>query len=292
MEIKKKTIERLAMTVVGNLIYAMGINLMINPIHLYSSGFTGISQLIRMFLVEVLHVPQIGGLDYMGIIYFLLNIPLFFLAYRVMGKKFCITTLGSIAMASAFLAIIPVPTTPIVEDRILAAVVGGMGSGVGAGLLLRAGTSQGGQDIIGVCLAKTHPNFKVGVIGIIISLFIYTICLFIYDIPTVLYSIVFSVVTGICIDKVHTQNIKQECMIFTKKAGLSKHIMEDLGRGVTAWDGEGVYTGEDTYVLVTVISKYEEHHLKELIAEHDPNAFMIITDNTRVVGNFVKRFTD
>ena len=209
-----------------------------------------------------------------------------------MGKKFCITTLGSIAMASAFLALIPVPATPIVEDRILAAVVGGIGSGVGAGLLLRAGTSQGGQDIIGVCLAKTNPNFKVGVIGIIISLFIYTVCLFIYDIPTVLYSIVFSVVTGVCIDKVHTQNIKQECMIFTKKAGLSKHIMEDLGRGVTAWDGEGVYTGEDTYVLVTVISKYEEHHLKELIAEHDPNAFMIITDNTRVVGNFVKKFTD
>lgn len=292
MKIKRRTIERVVMTVVGNLIYAMGVNLMINPIHLYSSGFTGISQLVRFFLLEVLHVPQIGNLDYMGIIYFLLNLPLFLLAYKVMGKQFCITTLGSIAMASAFLAIVPVPKVPIVEDRILAAVVGGIGSGVGAGLLLRAGTSQGGQDIIGVCMAKTHPNFKVGIIGIIISLFIYGVCLFIYDIPTVLYSIVFSVVTGVCIDKVHTQNIKQQCMIFTKKPGLSKHIIEDLGRGVTAWDGEGVYTGEDTYVLVTVISKYEEHHLRELIAEHDPNAFMIISDNTRVVGNFVKRFTD
>lgn len=292
MKIKRRTVERVVMTVVGNLIYAMGVNLMINPIHLYSSGFTGISQLVRLFLLEVLHVPQIGNLDYMGIIYFLLNLPLFLLAYKVMGKQFCITTLGSIAMASAFLAIVPVPKVPIVEDRILAAVVGGIGSGVGAGLLLRAGTSQGGQDIIGVCMAKTHPNFKVGIIGIIISLFIYGVCLFIYDIPTVLYSIVFSVVTGVCIDKVHTQNIKQQCMIFTKKPGLSKHIIEDLGRGVTAWDGEGVYTGEDTYVLVTVISKYEEHHLRELIAEHDPNAFMIISDNTRVVGNFVKKFTD
>lgn len=292
MKIKRRTVERVVMTVVGNLIYAMGVNLMINPIHLYSSGFTGISQLVRLFLLEVLHVPQIGNLDYMGIIYFLLNLPLFLLAYKVMGKQFCITTLGSIAMASAFLAIVPVPKVPIVEDRILAAVVGGIGSGVGAGLLLRAGTSQGGQDIIGICMAKTHPNFKVGIIGIIISLFIYGVCLFIYDIPTVLYSIVFSVVTGVCIDKVHTQNIKQQCMIFTKKPGLSKHIIEDLGRGVTAWDGEGVYTGEDTYVLVTVISKYEEHHLRDLIAEHDPHAFMIISDNTRVVGNFVKRFTD
>ena len=170
--------------------------------------------------------------------------------------------------------------------------LGGLGSGIGAGLVLRAGSSQGGQDVIGVCLAKTHPNFKVGTIGIVISICIYSICLFIYDIPTVLYSIIFAVVTGLGIDHVHVQNIKQECMIFTKKPGLSYAIMNDLKRGVTAWDGEGVYTGEDTYVLVTVISKFEEPHLKELIAKHDEHAFMIITDNTRVVGNFQKRFTE
>ena len=292
MHIDKKKTDKIIMTVAGNIIYAAGVNLMINPLHLYSGGFTGIAQLIRLFLLSVLHLPEIPGVDYMGIIYFAINIPLFVYAYKVMGKKFCITSLISIAMASFFLGIIPVPKTPIVDDRILASVVGGLGSGVGAGLVLRAGSSQGGQDIIGVCLAKTHPNFKVGTIGIVISLCIYTICLFIYDIPTVLYSIIFAVVTGLCIDKVHVQNIKQECMIFTKKAGLSNAIINDLGRGVTAWDGEGVYTGEDTYVLVTVISKYEEPHLRELIAHHDEHAFMIISDNTRVVGNFQKRFTD
>jgi len=292
MKLNKKTAERILMIVTGNLTYAMGVNLMINPLHLYSGGFTGIAQLLRLFLLEVLHLPQIPGVDYMGIIYFALNIPLFFMAYKVMGRKFCITTLISIAMASAFLGIIPVPSVPIVDDRILAASVGGLGSGFGAGLVLRAGSSQGGQDVIGVCLAKTHPNFKVGTIGIIISVCIYTICLFIYDIPTVLYSIIFAVVTGIAINRVHVQNIKQECMIFTKKPGLSYAIMNELGRGVTAWSGEGVYTGEDTHVLVTVISKYEEPHLRELIAQHDEHAFMIMTDNTRVVGNFQKRFTD
>ena len=292
MELNKKRIDRILMTVIGNLIYACGVNLMINPIHLYSGGFTGIAQLIRMFLTEFLHVPEIPGLDYMGIIYFALNIPLFFMAYKVMGRKFCITTLISIAMASAFLAVIPVPAVPIVEDRILASVVGGLGSGIGAGLVLRAGSSQGGQDVIGICLAKIHPNFKVGTIGIIISICIYSVCLFIYDIPTVLYSIIFAVVTGLSIDRVHVQNIKQECMIFTKKPGLSDRILHELERGVTAWDGEGMYTGEDTYVLVTVISKYEEPYLRELIAKHDENAFIIISDNIRVVGNFQKRFTE
>ncbi len=292
MELNKKKIDRILMTVIGNVLYASGVNLMINPIHLYSGGFTGIAQLIRLFLTGFLHMPEIPGLDYMGIIYFAINIPLFFMAYRVMGRKFCITTLISIAMASAFLAVIPVPAVPIVNDRILASVVGGLGSGVGAGLVLRAGSSQGGQDVIGVCLAKTHPNFKVGTIGIIISICIYSICLFIYDIPTVLYSIIFAVVTGLGIDRVHVQNIKQECMIFTKKPGLSDAILHDLNRGVTVWEGEGAYTGEDTHVLVTVISKYEEPHLRELIAKHDENAFMIISDNIRVIGLFQKRFTE
>ena len=292
MELNKKTINRIAMTILGNLSYAAGVNLMINPIHLYSGGFTGIAQLIRLFLTGFLHIPEIPGLDYMGIIYFTINIPLFFMAYKVMGRKFCITTLISIAMASAFLAIIPVPAVPIVDDRILASVVGGLGSGVGAGLVLRAGSSQGGQDVIGVCLAKTHPNFKVGTIGIIISICIYTICLFIYDIPTVLYSIIFAVVTGRGIDRLHTQNIKQECMIFTKKPGLADAILHDLNRGATIWDGQGAYTREDTQVLVTVISKYEEPHLREIIAKHDENAFMIISDNIRVVGLFNKRFTE
>ena len=292
MDLSRRRTEKILMTVAGNLIYACGVNLMINPLHLYSGGFTGIAQLVRLFLTGFLHAPEIPGIDYMGIIYFALNIPLFYYAYRVMGKKFCIVSLISIAMASFFLGIIPVPKVPIVEDRILAAVVGGIGSGVGAGLVLRAGSSQGGQDIIGVCLAKTHPNFKVGTIGIIISACIYAVCLFIYDIPTVLYSIIFAVVTGLCIDRVHVQNIKQECMIITKKPGLSAAIMNELGRGVTALDGEGMYTGEGTYVLITVISKYEEPHLRELIAHHDEHAFMIISDNIRVVGNFQKRFTD
>ena len=287
-----KKLYNIVITILGNFTYAAGVNLMINPIHLYSGGFTGIAQLIRTFLLNFLHVPQIGGVDYMGIIYFLINVPFFIMAYRVMGRKFCLTTLVSIAMASAFLALIPVPQTPIVDDRILASLVGGLGSGFGAGLVLRAGSSQGGQDLIGVCLAKTHPDFKVGAIGIVISVCIYSICLFMYDIQTVLYSIIFAVMTGIFIDKVHIQNIKIECMIFTKKEGLAEAIMTELSRGVTAWEGEGAYTKEGSHILVTVISKYEEAHLREIIARIDPQAFMIITDQARVAGNFEKRFVD
>ena len=233
--LNNKRLNIIILTVLGNLFYAAGVNIGINPIHLYSGGFTGIAQLIRTFLLEFLHIPQIPGLDYMGIIYFAINIPFFIMAYRVMGRKFCITTLISIVMASAFLSIIPIPAHPLVSDPMLCSIIGGLGSGVGAGMVLKAGSSQGGQDLIGVCLAKTNPDFKVGTIGIIISFCIYTICLFMYDIETVIYSMIFALMTGIFIDRVHTQNIKVEAMIFTKVDGLAQIVMKEMNRDSMAF---------------------------------------------------------
>ncbi|MBQ0005563.1 MAG: YitT family protein [Clostridiales bacterium] len=286
-----KLTEKIFLTIVGNLIYAAGNNVCITPLHLYSGGFTGVTQLIRIFLLQVLHLQE-NGFSYTGIIYFCINAPFFIIAYKVMGKKFLATTVVSIVMSSAFLSLIPIPVVPIIEDPMLASIIGGLGSGIGAGMVLRAGSSQGGQDLLGVCLAKTHPDFKVGTIGIIISICIYTICLVVYDVQTVLYSMIFAVVTGLAIDKVHIQNIKLEALIITKNEGIAAAIMEELRRGVTYWEGTGAYTKQDANILVTVISKYEEPLLKEIVGRVDPNAFVVITDNARVIGNFEKRFTE
>lgn len=288
----KRLAEKVFLTVVGNIIYAAGNNLCIMPLHLYSGGFTGIAQIIRTFLINFLHFPVVTGIDIFGVIYFLVNAPFFIYAYKVMGKKFCITTLISIVMASACLSLIPIPINPFIEDRMLASVVGGLGSGVGAGMVLKAGSSQGGQDLLGACLAKTHPQFKVGTVGIIISCCVYTICLFMYDITTVLFSIIFAVVTGMCVNRVHTQNIKMQAMIFTKEEGLCEQIMTELRRGVTTWDGIGAYTKEDSHIIVTVLSKYELPILEDIIARIDPNAFVIVQENVMVMGNFEKRFTE
>lgn len=286
-----KLMEKAFLTVVGNLIYAAGNNMCITPLHLYSGGFTGITQLVRIFLLQVLHLHE-SGISYTGIIYFCINAPFFIIAYRVMGKKFLATTVVSIVMSSVFLSVIPIPVTPIISDPMMASIIGGLGSGVGAGMVLRAGSSQGGQDLLGVCLAKTHPDFKVGTIGIIISICIYTICLVVYDVETVLYSMIFAVVTGLAIDKVHIQNIKLQALIVTKNPNMVDALLHEMRRGVTKLDGTGAYTGEGTQVLLTVLSKYEENQLRDIVAAHDPNAFVIITDNARVLGNFEKRFTE
>ena len=68
--------------------------------------------------------------------------------------------------------------------------------------------------------------------------------------------------------------------------------MDELSRGVTYWEGTGAYTGDSSHILLTMISKYEEPHLREIIERIDPNAFVILSEGSRVMGNFQKRFTD
>ena len=294
MELKmnKRTIEKIVLTIVGNVIFAAGNNLCIMPLHLYSGGFTGVAQLLRTFTINFTGIESVAGLGWVGIFYFLINVPMFLYSYRILGRKFCITTLISVVMSSACLSLIPIPTTPLITDKMLASIVGGMGSGVGAGMVLRAGSSQGGQDLLGAALAKTHPTFKVGTVGIIISCCVYSICLFMYDVTTVLFSIIFAVATGMCVNRVHIQNIKMQAMIFTKEEGLVDALLHELRRGVTTWDGIGAYTNEDSHVIVTVLSKYELPVLEDILARIDPNAFVIINENTQVLGNFEKRFTE
>jgi len=286
---KRRFYTETAWMLAGNMIFAVGVNMIITPLNLYNGGFMGIAQLLKIFAVSILHVPVITGLDVVGIIYFAINIPLFFYAKKIMGWKFCIKSLVSVGIASIFLIIVPIPDSPIFKDYFTTCFIGGIVAGTGAGMVLRAGSSGGGQDIIGVCLSKTHPNFSVGKISIAMNICIYVVCLFLFDIEIVVYSLIYTTILAFSLDKVHIQNINTTVMIFTKKSGVSHAINEKVGRGVTNWDGNGAYTNESSYVLVTVVSKYEIHQLKQVVREIDPNAFMIITEGNAIVGNFEKR---
>lgn len=275
--------------VVGSLLFALGVNLIIVPMSLYNGGFMGIAQLLRTFIVDFLHVPVPSGMDLAGMIYFVMNIPLFYMGYRVLGKGFAVKTLVTVAIQSIFMMIVPIPSQPIIEDYLTACIIGGIVAGTGTGLILRGRSSGGGQDIIGLCCSKRFPNFSVGRINILMNFFVYAICLFLFNIEIVIYSLIYATVLSLAIDRVHIQNINTSVMIFTKKAGISKAIMEQMGRGVTNWDGEGAYTNKTSYILFVLISKYEVGQLKQIVHSIDPRAFMIFTEGCSVDGNFEKR---
>ena len=291
-EKKKHMLYRVALVIGGNLLFAIGINRIITPMNLYSSGFTGISMLLRMLIVDVLNIPEPSGISYLGIIYWIVNMPLFYLAYKSLGKEFCITTAVSIGIASACMSLVPVAKTPLFDDYLTAVLVGGIISGTGAGLVLKGGTSGGGQDIIGVAMSKTHSNFSVGKISIAINTLVYGVCFFLFDIQTVVYSMIFAVINGLALDYQHTQNINVQVMIFTKKEGITNKVINEVKRGLTYWNGAGGYTDEDTYILMTMVTKYELPRLIEIVKSIDPDAFVMVNEGTKIYGRFEKRFTE
>lgn len=285
---KKRAMAQLGWTFLGSLLFALGVNLIIMPLDLYNGGFMGVAQLIRTFVVSVLHVDA-GNIDLAGIVFYILNVPLFYLAWKGIGKSFCVRTVIAATMESVLLTAIPIPTEPIVSDMLTACIIGGLIAGVGTGLILRGGSSGGGQDIVGILCAKKYPGFSVGKIGIIMNIGVYGICMMLFDIEVVIYSLIYATVTSLAIDKIHIQNINMSVMIFTKKIGIAKAIMEETGRGVTNWEGTGAYTNENTEILYVVISKYEVNQIKRIVQKIDPKAFMIFTEGTAVTGNFEKR---
>lgn len=285
---KKRALTQYGWTFMGSLLFGAGVNLIIMPMKLYNGGFMGVAQLLRTFVVSVLHVNA-GQIDLAGIIFYIINIPLFFLAWKGIGKSFCFRTVITATLESLFLTIIPIPTTPIINDMLTSCIIGGLISGAGTGMILRGGSSGGGQDIVGILCAKKYPGFSVGKIGIIMNIGVYGICMMLFDIEIVIYSLIYATATALAIDKVHIQNINMSVMIFTKKLGIAKAIMEETGRGVTIWEGSGAYTKENTEILYVVISKYEVNQIKRIVQGIDPKAFMIFTEGTAVTGNFEKR---
>ena len=285
---QKTMVMQIAGTLAGSVLFAAGVNLIIMPMNLYNGGFMGVAQLIRTFLASVFHI-HVSNFDLAGIIYYIINVPLFYWAWKYVGKGFFIRTVFAATFQTIFLTIIPVPTTPVITDLLTACIVGGLVAGSGTGLILRSGSSGGGQDIIGVICTKKYPGFSVGKIGMMMNVLVYGICFLMFDIEIVIYSLIYTVVLSLTIDKIHVQNINMSVVIFTKKEGVAEAIMNETGRGVTNWDGKGAYTKETSHILYVVINKYEVNQIKRIVQKIDQSAFMIFNEGSSVIGNFEKR---
>lgn len=285
---RKKILVKLCPLIIGSFLFSAAVNLFIVPSNLYNGGFLGMCQVIRYVLSYYGHI-NFEDFDISGLLYFLMNIPIFYLAYTRLGANFFMKTIISVVFNTLFLSIIRTPKVPLVNDILSACIIGGIIAGFGTGVTLRAGGSGGGLDIIGVYYAKKYPDFSVGKISIVFNLFVYGTCAILFNIPTVIYSIIYTTFTYIMCDKTHYQNIMVTIMIFTKVDGIDKLILEQLNRGVTCWNGNGGYTNEDTNILVTAASKYEAISIKKLVKNIDPNAFIIFNEGVSVVGNFEKR---
>ncbi len=280
--------RRLLTAVFGTFIFAAGVNLFIVPIGLYSGGFLGIGQILRTLLVEYAGLPIPKNFDIAGILLYIINIPLLFVAWKHLGKRFFFNTIICVTAQTIFFSIIPIPQVPILEDQLSASIVGGIIAGYGAGITLQNGGSGGGQDILGLYLMKKDRNFSVGKISMMINLLVYTACALMFNFTIVIYSLIYVAVYSFVTDHTHSQNQNMAAFIFTNSEDIIPAINTEFKRSATYWTGRGGYTHKECKVIYTALSRYEAMKLRQMIKQLDPNAFIVFSDIKNIFGKFDK----
>ncbi|MEA4811105.1 MAG: YitT family protein [Anaerolineaceae bacterium] len=279
-----QVISEYLLCILGGVIYAAAVNLFVFPAGIYIGNMTGIAQIIQD-LVK-LAFPQVG--DLMGYLVIALNLPLLIISFSSINRRFFLKTLMTVIALSATMQFVPVRfLIPDITDPLTQVIIGGVLSGFGAGLCLHSGGSGGGVDILGVYMTMKRKGFSVGKVTILIALIVYAYAFFKFPPSIVVYSILFILLFGFVVDRVHFQNIKIHVLIRTNDKKVLELIKGKLHRGATYWNAFGAYADAPTYFVSTVISKYELETLRRGIMGIDPFAFIIESNNVDVTGNFV-----
>lgn len=281
---QRKTVTEYSFSMIGGMLYAAGLNIFVIPLGLYIGTVTGIAQMLESI------INTMGGLDLeiTGPLLFIINIPLMLMTYQVINKSFFFKTLLTVAAQSLALAILPIPATPLIEDWLTLCIIGGLVSGFGAGLSLRHGGSGGGLDILGVWLSLKFRSFSVGKVSILISSIVMIYVAFNFPIEILIYSVVFTMIYSLVLDRVHYQNVKVFALIVTEKGEVAQFINQRTGRGITMWEARGIYSNTTKNVILAILDKYEFLNLKKELLEKDPELFMIDSERVDVTGTFDK----
>ena len=266
-------------TLLGAFIIAIAVSLFLLPNELSSGGFSGIATI----LYYLFNFP-------VGTTIIILNVPLFIFATLKIGKRFLLKSLLGTISLSVFIDILE-KLTPITHDKILACVYGGILTGLGTALILRAHSSTGGSDLAGNIIKEYKPMARTGNLIMIIDAIIVVLnVIFLKKVEIALYSAITIYLMGKVIDIIFEgiYFTKLVFIISDKSEEISKIIVNNIKRGVTGIYGKGIYTKENKLVLMCAIGRRELAELKSSIKEIDPNAFLIITNSREVLGTGFK----
>lgn len=271
--------KKIIIAMVYGFLAAVSVNLFLIPAKTYSSGVTGIAQLLTSL------VSYMGGSLSVAMLVFILNVPLLILAWFKINHQYAIFSIVAVFTSVLFLKVIPVPVHPIVTERFAGALFGGALIGLGVGLCFKAGFSTGGTDVI-VTLVGRLTGKRVGVVNNIINGMIILAAGIFFGWGAALYSIVEIFVSSLLMDYIYIQQQKVTVTIFTKRPEELKKRMRDFIHGATELDGTGLYTNQETTVIMTVVSKYDLTELKRVVKDSDPNAFVNIQSTMNLWGKF------
>ena len=268
------------MIIVGTGLMSLAINSVFDASGMVTGGFSGIAIIIKAWAKGLVN----GGIP-LWVTNCVLNIPLFFIAWRVKGFSFIKKAiLGEISL-SVWLAIQPVFHLAG-DDLLLAALYGGVIQGVGIGLVFLGGGTTGGTDMMAAIIQKFLQHYSISQIMQIIDGAVVVVGMYVFGIHKALYAIIaVYLVTKVSDGLIEGLKFSKAVYIITEKPEeIAGMIMEDLDRGATGINVKGMYSGQDKLMLFVVVNKKEIVMLKEKVDEIDPQAFVIVTDAREVHG--------
>lgn len=277
---KRSLVRDYVMLIIGTGLVAVTIQCIYDPISLVTGGFTGLA-----IIIKALTEPIIPGGIPLWFTNIAFNVPFFLAALRIKGKRFIGRSLIGTFLLSVWLYVIP--TIDLTQgDYILAAVFGGVIGGVGIGLILLAKGTTGGTDMVATLVQHYMRHYSIVQILQILDALVVLCGLYVFGIRTALYAIVAIVITTKVSDTLMEgfKFSKAAFIITDDYESVAKHILEDLDRGVTGLKAKGMYSGTDKWVLYCVVSPKEIVQVKEIVAEIDPAAFVIVSDAREVLG--------
>lgn len=273
----KKTIRSYTIIALGSLIFSLAFNWFFEPNQVAMGGVTGLAQVINAVF------PMIS----VGVLSFLLNVPLFLAGWKYIGFHLLASSLFSMAVLSLGIdAIAAVYTFPPM-DPLLASICGGALMGLGLGLVFAQGATTGGTDVVARLLKLKFPWLPMGKLILIPDAVVLALAVLAFGhMEAALYGVVGLFVSTKVMDTVlyGMDTSKVAYIISDRWQDIKNVLLQDVDRGVTILHGEGAYTGTEKKVLLVAFKQKQIVHLKEVVHDIDPNAFFIVCDAHEVLG--------
>lgn len=280
---KWQNVLEYSMIILGTLIMGFSFSIFLEPNNISVGGFSALAMIINTLLTKcgISNIPT-------SAIYLILNIGLYILAFKTLGKKFAIKSLLGIVSFSLGMQLFNVINVKITYELFISAVFGGAIMGTGVGLVVRFGGSTGGSDMIGSIVRTKNKNASIGSIMILVDMIIIGLSLFVFTngfelLPYTIVALLFSMTITDFINEGYKE-VRAFNIITTKPDEIAGAIMEQLARGCSCTTIKGMHSNSDKFVVTCLVSKYQKGQLKTIIQEIDPSAFVYATKVSEIMG--------
>ena len=275
-----QALRSFSLMTLGSALVSVGVYFFKFPNHFSMGGVSGLSILLGQLIPSHLVTP--ATINTVSTLLFLI------LGFLVLDKSFGLKTVYCSLLYSGliqlFESLLPL-SHPLTDQKMLELFFAVILPALGAAILFNMDASTGGTDIMAMILKK-YSGMDVGRALLISDVLIASSALLVFDIETGLFAMLGLSLKSVLVDSViESLNRNKSFTVVTHDPErVCRYINNTLHRGATVWKGQGAYTGQEQYVILTALSRHQAVSLRNYLKQNEPHAFMLITNSSEIFG--------